>query len=160
MLTISVTQFETIKRMQAYYRTVHSEDGPVSPDERRVLRNAMIDYGALQPSPVQSHSKEAQQIEREPIREVCLHQLPPFTSCILTTFQSMVTGPQLVSPPSTTPLANNGSFFDSGQTYHSYNDMNFDLDFNFDVTPAEVEAIMANAMQDFWASFPGEVGYT
>ena len=29
------------------------QDGPVSPDERQALRRAMIDYGALQPSPVQ-----------------------------------------------------------------------------------------------------------
>jgi hypothetical protein len=58
--------------MQAYYRTVQGEDGPVSPDERRVLRNAMIDYGALQPSPVQPHNKESHQhVEREPVREVC-----------------------------------------------------------------------------------------
>jgi hypothetical protein len=67
---------------------------------------------------------------------------------------------QLVSPPSTTPIANNGSFFDSGHSYHGYNDTNFDLDYNFDMTDADVEAIMANATQDFWASFPGEVGYS
>lgn len=39
--------------MQAYYRSVLGQDGPVSPDERQALRRAMIDYGALQPSPVQ-----------------------------------------------------------------------------------------------------------
>lgn len=39
--------------MQAYYRCVLGQDGPVSPDERQALRRAMIDYGALQPSPVQ-----------------------------------------------------------------------------------------------------------
>lgn len=50
---MSETWFETIKRMQAYYRSVLGQDGPVSPDERQALRRAMIDYGALQPSPVQ-----------------------------------------------------------------------------------------------------------
>ncbi|KAF2494605.1 hypothetical protein BU16DRAFT_43548 [Lophium mytilinum] len=143
------TWFETIKRMQAYYRTLHSEEGPASPDERRVLRNAMIDYGALQPSPVQPQSKEApQQLDRERERE---REREPIR-------ETMGHGTQLVSPPSTTPLANNGSFFDSAQSYHAYNDTNFDLDFNFDMTDAEVEAIMATATQDFWASFPGEVG--
>lgn len=39
--------------MQAYYRSALGQDVPVSPDERQALRRAMIDYGALQPSPVQ-----------------------------------------------------------------------------------------------------------
>jgi len=47
------TWSETIKRMQVYYRSVVGQEGPVSPDERQELRRAMIDYGALQPSPVQ-----------------------------------------------------------------------------------------------------------
>jgi hypothetical protein len=47
------TWFETIKRMQAYYRSALGQDGPASPEERQALRRAMIDYGALQPSPVQ-----------------------------------------------------------------------------------------------------------
>lgn len=46
------TWFETIKRMQAYYRSVLGQDAPASPEERQALRRAMIDYGALQPSPV------------------------------------------------------------------------------------------------------------
>lgn len=39
--------------MQAYYRSVLGQDAPASPEERQALRRAMIDYGALQPSPVQ-----------------------------------------------------------------------------------------------------------
>lgn len=39
--------------MQAYYRSILGQDGPASPEERQALRHAMIDYGALQPSPVQ-----------------------------------------------------------------------------------------------------------
>jgi hypothetical protein len=50
------TWFETIKRMQAYYRSVLGQDAPASPEERQALRRAMIDYGALQPSPVQKPS--------------------------------------------------------------------------------------------------------
>lgn len=46
------TWFETIKRMRVYYSTVVGQEGPVSPDEQQALRRAMIDYGALQPSPV------------------------------------------------------------------------------------------------------------
>lgn len=39
--------------MQAYYRSVLGHEAPASPEERQALRRAMIDYGALQPSPVQ-----------------------------------------------------------------------------------------------------------
>jgi hypothetical protein len=57
-------KFETIKRMQAYYRSVLGQDAPASPAERLALRRAMVDYGALQPSPVQkpaesSHAPDA-----------------------------------------------------------------------------------------------------
>jgi len=64
-------QFETIKRMQAFYRTVHGEDGPVSPDERRALRSALVDYGALQPSPVQKPQGEQTPVA-EPTQDVSL----------------------------------------------------------------------------------------
>jgi hypothetical protein len=36
-------------------------------------------------------------------------------------------------------------------------DETFNLD-NFDLTNEELEQMMMNATQDFWASFPGEVG--
>jgi hypothetical protein len=36
-------------------------------------------------------------------------------------------------------------------------DETFNLD-SFDLTNEELEAMMINATQDFWASFPGEVG--
>ena len=35
-------------------------------------------------------------------------------------------------------------------------DETFDL--NFDFSSADMEEMMMNATQDFWASFPGEVG--
>lgn len=45
--------------MQAYYRSVLGQDGPASPEERQALRHAMIDYGALQPSPVQKPNESS-----------------------------------------------------------------------------------------------------
>jgi hypothetical protein len=44
--------------MQAYYRSALGQDPPASPEERQVLQRAMIDYGALQPSPVQKQDSE------------------------------------------------------------------------------------------------------
>lgn len=49
--------------MQAYYRTVLGQDAPASPEERQALRRAMIDYGALQPSPVQRPADSAKSHE-------------------------------------------------------------------------------------------------
>ncbi|KAH7317081.1 fungal-specific transcription factor domain-containing protein [Stachybotrys elegans] len=44
---------DTIQRMQVFYTTVKSRgDAAVTPTERRAIRHAIIDYGALQPSPV------------------------------------------------------------------------------------------------------------
>lgn len=43
--------------MQVYYRSFSGQEGPASPEERKALRRAMIDYGALQPSPVQKPSE-------------------------------------------------------------------------------------------------------
>lgn len=56
-------KFETIKRMQAYYRSVLGQDAPASPEERQALRRAMIDYGALQPSPVQKATETARALD-------------------------------------------------------------------------------------------------
>lgn len=69
--------------MQAYYRSALGQDGPVSPDERQALRRAMIDYGALQPSPVQrpldpANSKPDATIVRDSVaREVSSPHILP-----------------------------------------------------------------------------------
>ncbi|KAI9151985.1 transcriptional regulatory protein [Paramyrothecium foliicola] len=44
---------ETIKTMQIFYSNIKTQgEQAVTPQERREMRNAIIDYGALQPSPV------------------------------------------------------------------------------------------------------------
>ena len=73
---MSETWFETIKRMQAYYRSVLGQEGSVSPDERQALRRAMVDYGALQPSPVQKPVDAKASVDANVVRgsiaqEVC-----------------------------------------------------------------------------------------
>ena len=80
---MSHTWFETIKRMQAYYRSVLGQDGSaVSPDERQALRRAMIDYGALQPSPVQRPLDAKPPVDANVVRT----PIPPevgFLSCLI-----------------------------------------------------------------------------
>ncbi|KAF2199572.1 hypothetical protein GQ43DRAFT_398433 [Delitschia confertaspora ATCC 74209] len=133
------TWFETIKRMQAYYKTVHSEDGPISPDERQALKTAMIDYGALQPSPVQK-------------------QEPPPASEQNSVLQQRAPQPALMSPPSTTPNYTFSFVSPVQQPFLFDGDDSLSFDINFNFSNADMEAMMMSATQDFWGSFPGEVG--
>ncbi|KAF2117379.1 fungal-specific transcription factor domain-containing protein [Lophiotrema nucula] len=139
---MAATWFETIKRMQAYYRNLSGQDGqPVSPEERHALRHAMIDYGALQPSPVQKpvDAKES----KGPDSTI----QPP----------TVAPGP-LISPPTSTPNGYTSNYWNPQQQIPPLEaDETFNLD-NFDFSDADMEAMMMNATQDFWASFPGEVG--
>lgn len=46
--------------MQIFYSNIKAEgDQAVTPSERREMRNAIIDYGALQPDPVQPADTES-----------------------------------------------------------------------------------------------------
>jgi hypothetical protein len=86
--TDSCCQFETVKRMQAYYRSLKGEDGPVSPEERHALKHAMIDYGALQPSPVQkpadTKGTDSTIVRNSIAQEVCFRfGLPSLCTCLL-----------------------------------------------------------------------------
>lgn len=49
--------------MQVYYRSVLGQESPASPEERQALRRAMIDYGALQPSPVQKPADSSKSLD-------------------------------------------------------------------------------------------------
>ena len=83
--------------MQVYYRSFSGQDGPASPEERKALRRAMIDYGALQPSPVQKPS-EAHKGPDTTIVQTLISPPPPpqevgyiairFAVCMLTVFRT------------------------------------------------------------------------
>ncbi|KAF2009702.1 hypothetical protein BU24DRAFT_428592 [Aaosphaeria arxii CBS 175.79] len=146
------TWFETIKRMQAYYRSATGQDAPVSPDERQVLKRAMVDYGALQPSPV--HRPADSKPADSTVNGGTPREQPPALS---TPFSPQVSHP--------VPATNGyGSQHNGQSTYwngqHSVPPLEADDNFNFDFdfSNADMEAMMMNATQDFWASFPGEVG--
>ena len=68
----------------------------------------------------------------------------------------------MVTPPTTTQTSNgyNNNTF-SWNTSNDILPLEADDTFNFegfDLSNADIEEIMINATQDFWASFPGEVG--
>lgn len=67
----------------------------------------------------------------------------------------------LMSPPTTVPTPNGYNSAFSWTTPQAIPPLEADETFNldsFDLTNAELEEMMMNATQDFWASFPGEVG--
>lgn len=148
--------FETIQRMQAFYRTMIGQDGPASPEERPALRRAMNDYGALQPSPVQRPADASMQSETT--------LLPPKHSptshtdmrSIASTLSATLPGTSTTAP---TPNGYAPTYLWSDPLDISplEQDETFNLD-GFNMSNAELEEMMMNATQDFWASFPGEVG--
>lgn len=151
------TWFETIKRMQAYYRSVLGQDAPASPEERQALRRAMIDYGALQPSPVQKPNDST----KCPDSTIVASSIsPPQQQTEHKLLHTNVPNHSLASPPTTAPTPNGYSTF-AFNTPQDIAPLEADETFNidsFDLTNAELEEMMMNATQDFWASFPGEVG--
>ncbi|KAL1610575.1 hypothetical protein SLS60_002245 [Paraconiothyrium brasiliense] len=146
---MSDTWFETIKRMQAYYRTVLGQGGPVSPDERQALRRAMVDYGALQPSPVQKPVDVKVSVDANVIRSSITQEQPPTA----TPAQQ-----QFMSPPASTPNGYTSNLGWNGQQTIPPLEDDDTFNLNFDFTSADMEDMMRDATQEFWASFPGEVG--
>ncbi|KAF2263127.1 hypothetical protein CC78DRAFT_581882 [Lojkania enalia] len=165
------TWFETIKRMQAFYRTVQGHDGPVSPEERTALRRAMIDYGALQQSPVQkpadSQAPDSAIVRDSIAREVKADRYPstsngmpngaPQPSGVTPSVALSAPPASMISPLTSTPNGYTSGYWNTQQAIPPLEaDETFDFDFDFN--DADMEAMMMNATQDFWASFPGEVG--
>lgn len=139
--------------MQACYRRARVEGGSSIPDaEQRTIRSAMIDYGALQPSPVQTD--EEGNTQTVPSSNVCLrprdgplyHNLadptkPPDASVLTRAEPTGATNP-------VDQVITDDAFLTQDWT-------NVDLN----ISDADLDAIFMNATQEFWASFPGEVGY-
>lgn len=160
--------------MQAYYRSVLGHGGTqASPEERQALRRAMIDYGALQPSPVQNAADTSKSYEPSYVATSVSPTLTNGTvrsmiqcSCYITDLSQQKPYTNLQNQPFVPPLTTARSTNGYQQTY-SWNspttippleeDDTFNLD-SFDLSNAELEEMMMNATQDFWASFPGEVG--
>ena len=133
----------------------------------------MIDYGALQPSPVQKPAESnkgpdttiVQTVISPPPQEVCpkTNSSKDSTNMIKNKFLSVTLASEpMVTPPTTTQTSNgyNNNTF-SWNTSNDILPLEADDTFNFegfDLSNADIEEIMINATQDFWASFPGEVG--
>ncbi|KAK7525992.1 fungal-specific transcription factor domain-containing protein [Phyllosticta citriasiana] len=162
--------FETVKRMQACYRRVRNEGGSSIPEtEQRTIRNAIVDYGALQPSPVQAEDEVNTPAPSN--LTFHLHQQRPSlptdpsnntpatadtsAAAITTTTTTTITADQPhTGPPSRTysplpQLPDDDAFFEGDWSMFDDNALQ----------NADLDALFLNATQEFWGAFPGEVGH-
>ncbi|KAF1912201.1 fungal-specific transcription factor domain-containing protein [Ampelomyces quisqualis] len=148
---MAATWFETIKRMQAYYRSALGQDAPASPEERQALRRAMIDYGALQPTPVQKPTDSSNAMDTS----VVASSISPTSSLRETNPMALQPDHNLITPPTPAPIPAL-----AWNTPNAIPPLEADETFNMDTLDfsAGMEETMMNATQDFWGSFPGEVG--
>lgn len=129
--------------MQIFYCNIKKGEQIVTPNERREMRNAINDYGALQPSPVHDNpDSDGPSVYGTPDKR---HWTANDTTKSLQTASVAAVSVQstLVS-----------SFVEEDQRDAFTMDFNmFDTEFNIDV---DLEAAQG-FWQGFWANFPGEV---
>lgn len=125
---------ETIKAMHIFYSNSKSKGNQaMSPSARREMRNAIIDYGALQPSPVHPADSGSEE-------DVAITSEQEETTTTTTTHDINTNETELVShefgvvPPADYDL--------------------FDTHFDIDST---MQASFADATQGFWEGYPGNV---
>jgi hypothetical protein len=138
---LTLPQREKIKAMQIFYSNIKTDgDLAVTPSERREMRNAIIDYGALQPDPV-----------RQPDAESTDEQVPALKShlnCNSTNHLQSATDGE-----NDQASATNIDFTDPLFIAPADIDL-FDTDFAFG---SNMYATFADATQGFWESFPGSM---
>ena len=123
----------------------------------------MIDYGALQPSPVQKPA-DARDIasSRSPSQQHNDQRKPMIANLTNPPVRSPLpaTSPMPAAAPTPNSYTSNFSWATPPAVPPLEADETFNLDSfeSFALTNEELEAMMINATQEFWASFPGEVG--
>jgi hypothetical protein len=132
--------------MQIFYSNVKKGEQSVTPTKRREMRNAITDYGALQPSPVHENPEIPDSDGPPGYGSPDKHRWP-----VNDTTKGIQTGSiAAVSIPSTS-----ASFVledDPGDVFTMDLDI-LNTEFNIDV---DLEAAQG-FWQAFWANFPGEV---
>ncbi|KAL2687870.1 hypothetical protein Neosp_005439 [[Neocosmospora] mangrovei] len=132
---------EKIKAMQIFYTNIKAEgDQAVTPSERREMRNAIIDYGALQPDPVRQPDSESND-EQVGSSSEAFTQLP-------TRPKSATDGENDATPTAVDFAPDQLNFIAPADI-----DL-FDTNFEFG---SNMHATFADTTQGFWESFPGSM---
>ncbi|KAF4449903.1 general repressor of transcription, partial [Fusarium albosuccineum] len=134
---------EKIKAMQIFYTNIKAEgDQAVTPSERREMRNAIIDYGALQTDPVRQPDTDSND---EQVQEPAPAHSPP----------PSVTRSQSVSDNENDPSSASVDFGPDQLNFIAPADIDlFDTNFEFG---SNMHATFADTTQGFWESFPGSM---
>lgn len=158
--------------MQAYYTQVRTS-GHVSADESTALQNAMVDYGALQPSPVHVPTPRPKQESVHTPSNASSHTPNTVSSTPRDSMRNSYTSPSaaqsqvsLPTPPLNVQkeLPSNAPYPSEYENYNNPSGATFGngeqdfFNFDFKMDDAELESLIAQSTQDFWASFPGEAG--
>jgi hypothetical protein len=174
--------------MQIYYSNIKTKgEQSITQNERREMRNAIVDYGALQPSPVHSSSDNEGGPAAGILGKLKLQYIAPTSSGPVpsaATVQTPITLPSLQNSPmfnQNSPVPGQGSPvpirrspsppMDSPnlpQTLGQHNQFQtMELDFlspgfdmfeiDFNINDGDLESAIADAAQGFWNDFPGEV---
>ncbi|UKZ78599.1 hypothetical protein TrVFT333_006345 [Trichoderma virens FT-333] len=136
---------ETIKAMHIFYSNVKSKGNQaMSPSARREMRNAIIDYGALQPSPVQPADSGSEE-----------------ETLVVSEQEETNTNGMDSNGMDSNGMDSNG--MDTNETElvsHEFGVVppaDYDLfDTHFDIDSA-MQASFADATQGFWEGYPGNV---
>jgi hypothetical protein len=120
--------------MQIFYSTIKTKGGQgVTRNERQEMKNALIDYGALQPDTDSASILPVD--EEEPPISAQNEDFPPM--------------PEVEELPPPVPLRTAPDDFFS---------VDYDMfDTQFNIEDQELELAIAEATQGFWANFPGEM---
>jgi hypothetical protein len=143
--------------MQIFYTNINTRgENSVTQSERKEMQNSLVDYGALHHTPVQGPSA----IQDHPVSSVRPGgrvELDVMKSRELSPPKIAQSPPKLsLSPPPNGPY--DRIAIHSIQSQHDFHLAGLDVfDTNFPINDAEIEAVIFNSTQDFWANFPGEV---
>ncbi|RMJ18887.1 hypothetical protein CDV36_001430 [Fusarium kuroshium] len=136
---------EKIKAMQIFYTNIKAEgDQSVTPSERREMRNAIIDYGALQPDPVRQPDAESNDEQVGGSSSQAFTQLPTRPKSATTDGENDGAAP----PPAVDFAPDQLNFIAPADI-----DL-FDTNFEFG---SNMHATFADTTQGFWESFPGSM---
>jgi hypothetical protein len=165
--------------MQIYYSNIKTKgEQSITQNERREMRNAIVDYGALQPSPVHSSSSNEGGI----LGKLKLQYAIPASSAggsiqNAATVQTPATLPSLQNSPmpnqssplptrrSPSPTAESPNRTQNIGQQHQFQTLELDFlspgfdmfEMDFNINDGDLESAIADAAQGFWTDFPGEV---
>lgn len=152
--------------MEKYYQRLYSKGAAgVTNDERENFKNSLVDYGHLQSPPIESSPRlfnPSNPSRPSPVLSHIATPDRPFTGLASPPNASTITQPSnaesgnLLSP--VPPTIDASQHFPQDGPDSLWDSMDA-LGSPYNLDPAEIDALMADATQNFWVDFPGEASF-